>query len=74
MIIAMTIWRCGKATALSSKAARRNALGNTAQSVFGAFWKICALILSLFLEIHNTTHYVRMYKFALAKSKIWTLT
>ena len=29
---------------------------------------------SLFLEVHNTTHFVRMHKFALAKSKIWTLT
>jgi len=28
-------------------------LGNTAQSAIGASWKICALILSLFLEIHK---------------------
>ncbi len=28
--------------------------GNTAQSAFGISWKICALISSLFLEVHNT--------------------
>jgi len=28
-------------------------LGNTAQFVFSASWKICALISSLFLEIHK---------------------
>jgi hypothetical protein len=49
-------------------------LGNTAQYVCGIFRKICALILSLFLEVHNTTHFVRMHKFALPKSKIWTLS
>ena len=27
--------------------------GNTAQSAFGISWKICALISSLFLEVHK---------------------
>ena len=49
-------------------------LGNTAQSAFGISWKICALISSLFLEVHNTIRFAHMHKFALAKSKIWTLT
>ena len=49
-------------------------LGNTAQSACGISWKICALISSLFLEVHNTIRFAHMHKFALAKSKIWTLT
>ena len=49
-------------------------IGNTAQSAFGISWKICALISSLFLEVHNTIRFAHMHKFALAKSKIWTLT
>ena len=51
-----------------------HAYGNTAQSAFGISWKICALISSLFLEVHNTIRFAHMHKFALAKSKIWTLT
>ncbi len=39
-------------------------LGNTAQSAFGASWKNCALILSLFLGIHNPIRFAHMYKFA----------
>ena len=39
-----------------------------------ADWKICALISSLFLEVHNTIRFAHMHKFALAKSKIWTRT
>ena len=39
-------------------------LDNTAQSAFGASWKNCALILSLFLGIHNPIRFAHMYKFA----------
>ena len=38
--------------------------GNTAQYACGIFRKNRALILSLFLAIHNTTRFARMHKFA----------
>jgi hypothetical protein len=40
----------------------------------GALRIFFAAALSEKLEIHNATRFARMHKFALAKSKIWTLT
>jgi len=42
--------------------------GNTAQSAFGASWKICALISSLFLEIHK----VFLQKSAFTRTQIFS--
>ncbi len=44
------------------------ALGNTAQFAFGIFWKICALISSLFLAIHK----VFLRKSAIIRTQIFS--
>ena len=43
-------------------------LGNTAQSAFGISWKICALISSLFLEVHK----VHLRKSAFIRTQIFS--